>query len=108
MVAFIKRMTAPCPKCHRLALEREEDAANADGRRCGELVPIKVYEKHTPPACLARNIERHPRARCNRPDEEPPPFAAGRGGVGAIAVGRVKAAEAITSVHQCETGNSIG
>jgi DNA-directed RNA polymerase subunit RPC12/RpoP len=73
----IERMSAPCPHCHRLALEREENAANVDCRRCGERIPVKVYEKHA--SVLARNYERHPRARPSRPDVDPPPWLTAEG-----------------------------
>jgi hypothetical protein len=47
---------APCPKCHRLALEQQEGSDRVDCRRCGEPMPLDAYEKHA--GALAAAYER--------------------------------------------------
>jgi hypothetical protein len=41
-----ERLHAPCPKCHRLALEHEEGSDRVGCRRCGEPMPLAAYERH--------------------------------------------------------------
>lgn len=51
-----ERMQAPCPKCHRLALERQEGASHVDCRRCGFRTTLGAYERSA--SVLAASYER--------------------------------------------------
>jgi ribosomal protein L37AE/L43A len=56
-----ERMQAPCPKCHRLALERQEGASHVDCRRCGYRTTLGAYERSA--SVLAASYERWGRRR---------------------------------------------
>lgn len=51
-----ERMQAPCPQCHRLALERQEGASHVDCRRCGFRTTLDSYERSA--SVLATSYER--------------------------------------------------
>lgn len=40
-----ERLFSPCPKCQRLALERQEGAGHVDCQRCGHRMPLDEYEQ---------------------------------------------------------------
>jgi Zn ribbon nucleic-acid-binding protein len=51
-----ERMNAPCPKCHRLALERQQGQAHVDCLRCGYRTTLDDYEESA--SVLAASYER--------------------------------------------------
>lgn len=40
-----ERLWSPCPRCQRLALERQEGSAHVDCQRCGHRMPLDQYEQ---------------------------------------------------------------
>lgn len=56
-----ERMNAPCPKCHRLALERQEGQSHVDCLRCGYRTTLDDYEESA--SVLAASYERWGRRR---------------------------------------------
>jgi hypothetical protein len=65
-----ERLQAPCPHCHRLALERQPGASHVDCLRCGYRTTLDGYEKSA--SVLAANYERNPRSRPEPKPRTPP------------------------------------
>lgn len=65
-----ERMQAPCPKCHRLALERQEGQAHVDCLRCGFRTTLDDYEESA--SVLASSYERWGRRRSKHMSTERP------------------------------------
>jgi Zn ribbon nucleic-acid-binding protein len=65
-----ERLNAPCPQCHRLALERQEGQSHVDCMRCGYRTTLDSYEESA--SMLAASYERWGRRRSAYLAWEPP------------------------------------